>query len=145
MVFSGAFEGLCALVIAIGGAIYVVGQVKENSRKNEKDIAEMKESMLKCQSDMKELMVQNIQDVKDMLEDNKENAHNSLITEIQHIKETWTLSINEIREDIRRLEMNQSETVRLREDLSLLKQSVRALHHRLDLDIPDNIKHHEDD
>ena len=141
---TSIIEAGVAFAIAVGSAIYAVGGVNANNKRNEKAIEEMKESMLKCQSDMKEIMVQNIQDVKDMLEDNKENARNSLITEIKHIKETWTLSINEIREDIRRLEMNQSETIRLREDLSLLKQSVRALHHRLDLDIPDHIKTHED-
>ena len=141
---TSIIEAGVALAVAVGSAIYAVGGVNANNKRNEKAIEDMKQSMLKCQSDMKEIMVQNIQDVKEMLEDNKENARNSLITEIQHIKETWTLSINEIREDIRRLEMNQSETIRLREDLSLLKQSVRALHHRLDLDVPDHIKAHED-
>lgn len=141
---TSIIEAGVALAVAVGSAIYAVGGVNANNKRNEKAIEEMKESMLKCQSDMKEIMIQNIQDVKEMLENNKENARNSLITEIQHIKETWTLSINEIREDIRRLEMNQSETIRLREDLSLLKQSVRALHHRLDLDVPDHIKTHED-
>ena len=136
-------EAGVALAIAIGSAIYAVGGVNANNKRNEKAIEDMKQSMLKCQSDMKEIMVQNIQDVKEMLEDNKENARNSLITEIQHIKETWTLSINEIREDIRRLEMNQSETIRLREDLSLLKASVRSLHKRLDLEIPDGIRNHD--
>lgn len=141
---TSIIEAGVALAVAVGSAIYAVGGVNANNKRNEKAIEDMKQSMLKCQSDMKEIMLQNIQDVKEMLEDNKENARNSLITEIQHIKETWTLSINEIREDIRRLEMNQSETIRLREDLSLLKQSVRALHHRLDLDVPDHIKTHED-
>ena len=141
---ASILEASVALAIAVGSAIYAVGGVNANNKRNEKAIEELKQAMLQCQGDMKDIMVQNMQDVKDMLEENKENARNSLFTEVQHIKETLSLTINEIRDDIRRLEQSQNENARMREELSLLKQSVRAIHHRLDLEIPDHIKSHED-
>ena len=141
---ASILEASVALAIAVGSAIYAVGGVNANNKRNEKAIEELKSSMIQCQGDMKEIMVQNMQDVKDMLEDNKENARSSLVAEISHIRETLDLNIREIRDDIRRLEQSQNENARMREELSLLKQSVRAIHHRLDLEIPDHIKGHDD-
>ena len=141
---SGFIEGLCALVIAGGGMAVLIGQLKENAKTNKEAIEEIKDMVIKGQEDTKEIIKENMQEMKDALNDQKEDQALALAHEISHVKDTLSITINEIRDDIRRLEMNQNETIRLREDLSLLKQSVRALHHRLDLDVPENIKHHED-
>ena len=142
---SGFIEGLCALVIAGGGMAVLIGQLKENAKTNKEAIEEIKEMVVKGQEDMKDLIEKNLQDVKDMLDTQKATQDDALAREIGHIKETLDFNIREIRDDIRRLEQNQNENIRLREDLSLLKASVRSLHKRLDLEIPDSIRNHDHD
>lgn len=41
---SGLIEGGAALFIAIAGGIFIIGQIRENARKNEKDISDIKEN-----------------------------------------------------------------------------------------------------
>ena len=141
---SGFIEGLCALVIAGGGMAVLIGQLKENAKTNKEAIEEIKDMVIKGQEDMKDLIEKNLQDVKDMLDTQKATQDDALAREIGHIKETLDFNIREIRDDIRRLESSQNENAKLREELSLLKQSVRAIHHRLDIEIPDHIKGHDD-
>ena len=99
--------------------------------------------VIKGQEDMQDLIEKNLQDVKDMLNTQKANQDDALAREIGHIKETLDLNIREIRDDIRRLESSQNENAKLREELSLIKQSVRSLHKRLDIEIPDSIRSHD--
>ena len=142
---SGVIEGMVALVIAGGGMAVLIGQLKENARTNKAAIEEIKLMVIKGQEDTKEIIKENMQEMKDALNDQKEDQASALAHEISHVKDTLSITVNEIRDDIRRLETNQNETIRLREDLSLLKASVRSLHKRLDLEIPDSIRNHERD
>lgn len=140
---SGVIEGMVALVIAGGGMAVLIGQLKENARTNKAAIEEIKLMVIKGQEDTKEIIKENMQEMKDALNDQKEDQASALAHEISHVKDTLSITINEIRDDIRRLETNQNETIRLREDLSLLKASVRSLHKRLDIEIPDSIRNHD--
>jgi uncharacterized protein HemX len=142
---SGMLEGLVALLIAIITAAVIFGQLRENTKANKDAIAEIKETVEKSQEVMKELIEKNLQDVKDMIDTQKENQDDALKREVGHIKETLDFNIREIRDDIRRLESSQSENAKLREEISLLKQSVRSLHKRLDIEIPDSIRNHDED
>jgi predicted nucleic acid-binding Zn-ribbon protein len=142
---SGVIEGMVALVIAGGGMAVLIGQLKENARTNKAAIEEIKLMVIKGQEDTKEIIKENMQEMKDTLDDQKEDQASALAHEISHVKDTLSITINEIRDDIRRLETNQNETIRLREDLSLLKASVRSLHKRLDIEIPDSIRNHDRD
>ena len=142
---SGLLEGLVALLIAIVTAAVVFGQLRENTKSNKDAIEEIKEMVEKSQEAMQELVEKNMQDVKDMIATQKENQDDALKREINHIKETLDFNIREIRDDIRRLESSQNENARLREEISLLKQSVRSLHKRLDLEIPESMRNHDDD
>ena len=140
---SGVIEGMVALVIAGGGMAVLIGQLKENARTNKAAIEEIKLMVIKGQEDTKDIIKENMQEMKDALNDQKEDQALALAHEISHVKDTLSITINEIRDDIRRLETNQNETIRLREDLSLLKASVRSLHKRLDIEIPDSIRNHD--
>ena len=140
---GGIIEGAAGILVAVFGAIFIFGQVRENAKRNETDIKAIKEMIKESQEETKELLRQNMQDVKAMLDEQKEVQNSALSREILHVKDTLNLTINEIRDDIRRLETNQNETIRLREDLSLLKASVRSLHKRLDIEIPDSIRNHD--
>ena len=144
MIISGMLEGGIALFIAIVAAAVVVGQMKESARTNKEAIEEIKKLFEKSQEENKELLRQNMQDVKAMLDEQKDDQNEALSREILHVKDTLNLTINEIRDDIRRLEMNQNENAKLREEVILLRSSVKSLHKRLDVEIPDSIKGYED-
>ena len=141
---GGIIEGAAGILVAIFGAIFIFGQVRENAKRNETDINAIKEMIKESQEETKELLRQNMQDVKDMLDEQKEVQNSALSREILHVKDTLNLTINEIRDDIRRLEMNQNENAKLREEVILLRSSVKSLHKRLDIDIPDGIRGYED-
>ena len=141
---GGIIEGAAGILVAIFGAIFIFGQVRENAKRNETDINAIKEMIKESQEETKELLRQNMQDVKDMLDEQKEVQNSALSREILHVKDTLNLTINEIRDDIRRLEMNQNENAKLREEVILLRSSVKSLHKRLDVEIPDGIRGYED-
>ena len=141
-------EGLVAILIAIVTAAVIFGQLKENAKRNKEDIDAIKEMVVQGQTDVKDLIagyqedmkvtIEKYQeDMKDLIDEEKSNSRESLSREILHIRETLSMNINEIRDDIRRLEQNQNDNVRLREEVIKLKQSVKALHHRLDLESPE--------
>ena len=144
MVMSGMLEGGIALFIAIVAAAVVVGQMKESAKANKDAIEEIKKMFEKSQEENKELLRQNMQDVKDMLDAQKDDQNAAMSKEIAHVRENLTLTISEIRDDIRRLELSQNENAKLREELILLRSSVKSLHKRLDVEIPDSIKGYED-
>ena len=79
-----------------------------------------------------------------MLDAQKDDQNAAMSKEIAHVRENLTLTISEIRDDIRRLELSQNENAKLREELILLRSSVKSLHKRLDVEIPDSIKGYED-
>ena len=113
------------MALLIGKEVIILCKCKYGNPKKKSEFI-----CLKC-LDWKFTYIQGIQRVKQR--------------EIGHIKETLDFNIREIREDIRRLESFQSENAKLREEMSLLKQSVRSLHKRLDIEIPDSIRNHDED
>lgn len=133
---SGAFEGAVALLLGIVGAIYIFGQVKENAKRNERDISTIKEMMREFQESMMELLSKNMKDMKDLLDTQKENQRESLEREVSHLKDLISISSAETREDIKRLQAEQKESNNLKMKIAVLSQSVKSLHHRLDLDPP---------
>lgn len=144
---SGAVEGLIALIIAIGGGLILFGQVKHGAERNASDIEDMKNMIQKYQEDMKHIIckyqedmkstiTKNLDDVKGLIDTNKENQRDALNREISHIKDMIAMTSSETREDIKRLEARQDQANRLREKYAILAQSVKSLHHRLDIEPP---------
>ena len=133
---SGAVEGGVALLIAIITAVFIFGQIKENARKNEQDINTIKEMMSTFQESMIELLSKNMADMRDLLDTQKEHQKEALEREISHLKDLIAISSNETRADIQRLQAEQKESNNLKMKLAVLAQSVKSLHHRLDIDPP---------
>lgn len=130
------WEGLVALLIGLVTAVFIFGQVKENARKNEQDINTIKEMMSTFQESMIELLSKNMADMRDMLDTQKEYQKEALEREISHLKDLIAISSNETRADIQRLQAEQKESNNLKMKLAVLAQSVKSLHHRLDIDPP---------
>lgn len=141
---SGVFEGAVGLFIALVGGIYVIGQIKSNAERNAADIEAIKVMMHEFQEDMKALIERNLNDVKGMIDSNKETQRESLEREVSHIKDILNISSTETREDIKRLEVAQRESNKIKERIALAEASLRSLHKRLDLDPPINLKDSED-
>lgn len=144
---SGLIEGGIALAIAVVGASVLVGQMRENSRKNEEDIKSIREALTEGQEVMRELireyqegmqemLTKGMNDMKEMLDREKNNSHDNLNREIAHLKDLINISSNETREDIKRLEARQDQSNHLREKYALMAASLKSLHHRLDLEPP---------
>ena len=133
---SGAVEGGIALLIAVITAVFIFGQIKENARKNEQDINTIKEMMSTFQESMIELLSKNMADMRDLLDTQKEHQKEALEREIAHLKDLIAISSNETRADIQRLQAEQKESNNLKMKLAILAQSVKSLHHRLDIDPP---------
>ena len=140
---GGLIEGGAAVLIALVGAAVIFGQIRENARANKEAIAEIKDMVERSQEETRNLIRENMQDMKNALNDQKEDQALALTHEIGHVKDTLAITINEIRDDIRRLEMNQNENAKLKEELIILRQSVKSLHKRLDIEIPESIKSHD--
>ena len=130
------WEGLVALLIGLITAVFIFGQVKENARKNEQDINTIKEMMSTFQESMTELLSKNMADMRDLLDTQKEHQKEALEREISHLKDLIAISSNETRADIQRLQAEQKESNNLKMKLAVLAQSVKSLHHRLDIDPP---------
>ena len=131
---SGFFEGLCAITIASVGGIYIIGQIKENSRRNQEDIEAIKTMIHEYQEDMKEMLKNNIDDMKVLIDKEKNSSRESLKNEITHLRELVNINASETRADIQRLQMEQKESNNLKMKVAVLTSSVKALHKRLDLE-----------
>ena len=140
---SGLIEGGAAILIAIAGGLYVVGQMRENARKNEKDIEIIKKLITESQENMLSLLEKAMEDVKQLIDHEKEHSRENLGREIAHIKDLLNITATETREDIKRLESAQRESNRVKERLAITENSVRSLHHRLDIKPPISFKEHE--
>ena len=138
-------EGAAAVLIALVGAATIFGQLRENAKVNKEAIAEIKEMVERSQEETRDLIRENMQDMKNALDDQKEDQALALAHEISHVKDTLSITINEIRDDIRRLEMNQNENTKLKEELIILRQSVKSLHKRLDIEVPEGIRNRDYD
>lgn len=130
------WEGLIALLIGLITAVFIFGQVKENARKNEQDINTIKEMMTTFQESMTDLLSKNMADMRDLLDTQKEHQKEALEREIAHLKDLIAISSNETRADIQRLQAEQKESNNLKTKIAVLTQSVKSLHHRLDIDPP---------
>ena len=138
-------EGAVAVLIALVGAATIFGQLRENAKVNKEAIAEIKEMVERSQEETRDLIRENMQDMKNALDNQKEDQALALAHEISHVKDTLSITINEIRDDIRRLEMNQNENTKLKEELIILRQSVKSLHKRLDIEVPEGIRNRDYD
>ena len=133
---SGVVEGGFALLIAVITAVFIFGQIKENARKNEQDISDIKEMISGYQKNMQELLEKSMDDMKELLNTNRINQKEALEREIQHVQSLISLTTQEVHEDIRRIESKLEEVNKVREKIAILSQSVKSLHHRLDIDPP---------
>ena len=147
MVISGFFEGLVAIGLGIIAAAVVVGELKNSSRANKEAIAEIKDAMTQGQDELRKSILQyheqmndtiekNMSDMKEMLDKEKNNSREALQNEIAHLRELVNINAMETRADIQRLQLEQKESNNLKTKVALISSSVRALHHRLDLDPP---------
>ena len=139
------WEAGVALLVAVGTAIYVAGQVHQATKQNNKDIEVIRQTLLEEQEGTRELIRRNqeavlelirknMSDMKSMLEVQKEYQRDSLNREINHIKDLITMTNNETREDIKRLEQKSEETNRVKERLFRAEASLKSVHKRLDIE-----------
>lgn len=136
---SGLIEGGAAILIALVGGIYIIGQLKGNAERNARDIQEIKNMMKESQEGIRSMMAKNMSDMKDLLDANKEHQRDALNMEISHIKDLISMSNTETREDIKRLEAAQRESNKIKERLAIMENSLRRVHSRLDIDPPISI------
>lgn len=136
MLSGGLIEGTVALVVAIGGGLIVFGQIKTNAERNATDIGIIKSMMHDFQEDIKKTILKNMDDVKQLIELNKLHQKESVEKEISHLKDLISLTNNETRADIQRLQNEQRESNNLKAKILLMQSSLKALHHRLDIDPP---------
>ena len=137
---SGMVEGIIALVIAVITAVFIFGQIKENARKNEQDIGDIKDMISDYQKNMQELLEKSMGDMKELLNTNRINQKEALEREIHHVQSLISLTTQEVHEDIRRIETKLEEVNKVREKVALLSQSVRSLHKRLDIEVPSTLE-----
>lgn len=137
---SGMVEGIIALVIAVITAVFIFGQIKENARKNEQDIGDIKDMISDYQKNMQELLEKSMDDMKELLNTNRINQKEALEREIHHVQSLISLTTQEVHEDIRRIETKLEEVNKVREKVALLGQSVRSLHKRLDIEVPSTLE-----
>lgn len=142
---AGIVEGGIALVIAVAGGILLIGQIKENARKNEADIGTIKEMLHDYQESMFTLISKNMDDMKQLLDREKSNSREAWQNEIAHLRELVNINANETRADIQRLQAEQEKSNNIKMKVALLTSSVKALHHRLDIDTPVVLKNDEDE
>lgn len=133
---TGALEALVALILAICGAIFIFGQIKENAKRNEEDIQAIKVMVEKYQKAIHDLLEKSMADMKELLDANKEHQKETMNVEILHLRDLISMTNNEVREDIKRIEIRQEDVTRFRERLALLTASVKSLHKRLDIEVP---------
>ena len=136
MISGGVIEGMVALAVAIGGGLIIFGQIKNNAERNATDIEAIKNMMHEFQEDMKDLISKNLADVKELIDTNKIMHSENLNREISHLKDLINMSNAETRADIQRLELEQKESNNVKMKVAILSQSVKSLHHRLDIDPP---------
>ena len=136
MIDGGIIEGSVALAVALFGAIFIFGQVKSNAERNASDIEVIKTMMKEFQEDMKKMMVKNMEDMRQLIELNKLHQKESVEKEIAHLKDLISLTNSETRADIQRLQNEQRESNNLKAKILLMQSSLKALHHRLDIDPP---------
>lgn len=144
---SAGLEAGAALLIAIGGFLFCAGQIHQSSKHNREDIEAIREALVNGHEDMMatiksyqesmtDLLSKNIEDMKEMLDKEKDNSRDSLNREISHLKDLISLTNNETREDIKRLQNEQRESNNLKAKILLMQSSLKALHHRLDIEPP---------
>lgn len=136
MIDGGIIEGAMALALAIGGGLIIFGQLKSNAERNAKDIEDIKTMIKEYQEDTQDLIAKNMSDVRELIDENKEHQRDNLEREISHIKDLINISNAETRADIQRLENAQKESNSLKMKTAVLAQSLKALHHRLDVEPP---------
>ena len=113
----------------IAGGIFLVARIEATTKANREAI-----------NSLASLIKQNMQDTKDLLALNKDQQREALAREINHIKDLINLNNNETREDLKRLEASQRESNRVKERLAIAENSLKSLHHRMDIDPPINLK-----
>ena len=118
-------QALVELAAWIGTLIYVVAQMKSDTRRNKESI-----------EDLKKLIEKNNQETRNMFQSYKENQKESLSREIAHLKDLIELNAREQREDIKRLQSAQAESNRVKERLAIAEASLKSLHKRLDVEPP---------
>lgn len=134
--FSGALEALVAVVLAICGAIFIFGQIKENAKRNEEDIDSIRKMIHGYQESMLALLKENMEEMKQLLDREKNNSREAWQNEIAHLRELVNINASETRADIQRLENSQKESNRIRERIAIAENSLKSLHKRLDIEPP---------
>lgn len=136
MVESGVLEGGVALLIGLITAVFIFGQIRENARKNESDISDIKKMISDYQKNTQELLEKSMDDMRELLNTNRINQKEALEREITHVQNLITMTTQEVHDDIRRIEARLEEINKIREKTALLTASVKSLHRRLDLEAP---------
>lgn len=136
MITGGLVEGGVALLVAFAGGVLLIGQIRENAKRNEEDITSIKVMLHEYQESMLTLLTKNMEDMKQLLDREKNNSREAWQNEISHLRELVNINASETRADIQRLQMEQEKSNNLKTKVALLTSSVKALHHRMDVDPP---------
>lgn len=120
------------IIGAIAGGIYIIARLEATNKANKEAI-----------DSLTELIKQNMKDTKDLLQMNKEQQKDALSREITHLKDLINLNNNEMRADIQRLDASQRASNLIKERLAIAENSLKSLHHRLDVEPPINLKYEE--
>ena len=75
---SWVLEGGIAFLVAIGTSIFIFGQMRENARKNESDISDIKKMISDYQKNTQELLEKSMDDMKELLNTNRLNQKEAL-------------------------------------------------------------------
>jgi len=103
-----------SVIAAIASAVYFVTKVEAGNKSN------------------KEFFEQAVGHLKELIQLNEKNTKENTEKEIKHLKEFVVDKIDEVKEDIGRLEKKQEESNQIKERLVVVEQSTKSFHKRMD-------------
>lgn len=133
------------IVGAIAGGVFIVGKIDATTKANQDALHAATSTNQQAISQLAHLFSKNMEDIKDLIQLHKEQQREVLNREISHIKDLISISNTETREDIKRLELAQQRSNRVKERLAIAESSLKSLHHRLDIEPPVLIDNKEED
>lgn len=124
------------IIGAIAGGIFIVGKIDATTQANHDALTAATNTNQQAIAQLANLFNKNMEDIKGLIQLHKEQQREVLNREISHIKDLISISNTETREDIKRLELAQQRSNRVKERLAIAESSLKSLHHRLDIEPP---------
>lgn len=124
------------IIGAIAGGVFIVGKIDATTKANQDALHAATSTNQQAIAQLANLFNKNMDDIKGLIQLHKEQQREVLNREISHIKDLISISNTETREDIKRLELAQQRSNRVKERLAIAESSLKSLHHRLDIEPP---------